>query len=131
PSSGDWDSSNQAFAISRGSPQNAAPNAWARPPSSLACSCPLNLSDPGKPSDPRTSLRVPPGSTGDTTVRLVAHWNRSTLPQVVGWLGWEFFWVMPRLRSSCSTPLRVPAPFLPWDRRVVNTMPLSVNVDAG
>src|SRR4051794_28162649 len=27
----------------------------------LACSCPLHLSDPGKPSDPGTSLRVPPG----------------------------------------------------------------------
>src|ERR1019366_2002290 len=30
-SSGDWASSNQAFAVSRGSPQYAAPNAWARP----------------------------------------------------------------------------------------------------
>ena len=39
----------------------------------LACSGPLHLSDPGKPSDPRTSLRVLPGCTGDTTRRLVAH----------------------------------------------------------
>ena len=23
-------------------------------------------------------------------------WKRSTLPQVVGWLGREFFWMMPR-----------------------------------
>ena len=28
-------------------------------------------------------------------------WNRSTLPQVVGWLGREFFWTMCRRRSSC------------------------------
>src|SRR5512133_211391 len=26
----------------------------------LACSCPLSLSAPGKPSDPETSLQVPP-----------------------------------------------------------------------
>ena len=39
----------------------------------LACSGPLHLSDPGKPSDPRTSLRVLPSSAGDTTRRLVAH----------------------------------------------------------
>ena len=30
-------------------------------------------------------------------------WNRSTFPQVVGWLGREFFWTMPRRRSSCSS----------------------------
>src|SRR5258708_29632518 len=39
----------------------------------LACYCPLHLSDPGKPSDPGTSLRVPPGCAGDTAKRLVAH----------------------------------------------------------
>src|ERR1019366_5340182 len=39
----------------------------------LACSCPLPLSAPGKPSEPRTSLRVPPGYAGDATGRLVAH----------------------------------------------------------
>ena len=32
----------------------------------LACCCPLHLSDPGKPSDAGTSLRVPPGCTGNT-----------------------------------------------------------------
>ena len=31
-------------------------------------------------------------------------WNRSTLPQVVGWLGREFFWVTRRWRSSASKP---------------------------
>ena len=55
-------------------------------------------------------------------------WNLSTLPWVWGWLGLPFFWVMPRCRSSCSKPLRPP---LPPDSRVVNTMPLSVRVEAG
>ena len=55
-------------------------------------------------------------------------WNRSTLPQVVGWLGREFFWVMFRRRSSFSRALRPP---LPPAKRVVKTMPLSVRVDAG
>ena len=41
----------------------------------LACYCSLHLSDPGEPSDPGTSLRVPPGCTGDTTRRLVAHYE--------------------------------------------------------
>src|SRR5260370_9836807 len=39
----------------------------------LACYCPLHLSAPGKPSDPGTSLRVPPGCAGDTAKRLAAH----------------------------------------------------------
>jgi len=30
-SSGDWDSSNQAFAMSRGSSQRAVPDTWTRP----------------------------------------------------------------------------------------------------
>src|SRR5215211_736533 len=55
-------------------------------------------------------------------------WKRSTLPQVVGWFGREFFWTMPRRRSSDSRPLRPP---LPPDSRVVNTIALSVSVDAG
>ena len=33
-------------------------------------------------------------------------WKRSTLPQVVGWLGREFFWTMSEAASSCSKPLR-------------------------
>src|ERR1039457_7000247 len=45
----------------------------------LACSCPLNLSAPGKPSDPGTSLRVPPSCTGNTARRLVAHKSSSTV----------------------------------------------------
>lgn len=47
---------------------------------SLACSCPLALSRPGKPGDPETSLRVPPGCAGDTTTRLTAHTVRDSLP---------------------------------------------------
>jgi hypothetical protein len=35
-------------------------------------------------------------------------WNLSTLPQVVGWLGREFFCTMFRRRSSCSRWLRPP-----------------------
>ena len=58
--------------------------------------------------------------------------NRSTLPQVVGWLGREFFWTMPRRWSSTSKLLRPRVPrWLPPDRRVVKTMPLSVSVEAG
>ncbi len=59
-------------------------------------------------------------------------WNRSTLPQVLGWLGREFFWTTPRRLSSASKLLRPRVPCrLPPDRRVVNTMPLSVSVEAG
>ena len=61
-------------------------------------------------------------------MRLVAHWNRSTLPQVVGWFGVEFFWTMCSRRSSCSRALRPPRP---PEKRVVNTIPLSVRVEAG
>jgi len=43
----------------------------------MACCGPLHLSAPGEPSSPRTSLRVPPDFVGDTTRRLMAHWNRS------------------------------------------------------
>ena len=39
----------------------------------LACCCSFHLSDPGKPLDPRTLLRVLPGCAGDTTERLAAH----------------------------------------------------------
>src|SRR5947208_13421840 len=45
----------------------------------LACSCPLHLSDPGKPSDPETFLQVPPNFIGYTTKRLAAHCQRRTV----------------------------------------------------
>ena len=71
-SSGDWASGNPAFAISRGSRDTSAltPGQTA---ALLACDCSVHLSDPGKPSDPRTFLRVHPGCAGDTTERLAAH----------------------------------------------------------
>lgn len=56
-------------------------------------------------------------------------WKRSTLPQVVGWFGFEFFWRTPRLTSSVSRPLREVLP--PRAKRAVNTMPLSVKVENG
>lgn len=37
-------------------------------------------------------------------------WKRSTFPQVCGWLGREFFWVMCRRRSSFSRPVLPPRP---------------------
>ena len=37
-------------------------------------------------------------------------WKRSALPQVVGWLGREFFWTTCSRRSSVSRPLRPPRP---------------------
>ena len=57
-SSGDWDLGNPAFAISRGS--RDTPALTPGPATALlACDCSVHLSDPGKPSDPRTFLRVP------------------------------------------------------------------------
>lgn len=56
-------------------------------------------------------------------------WKRSTLPQVVGWLGREFFWRTRSRASSFSSPLREVRP--PLAKRVVNIRPLSVSVDAG
>src|ERR687892_50061 len=55
-------------------------------------------------------------------------WKRSALPQVVGWLGRELCWITPRRRSSASSSLRPP---LPPENRVVNTIVLSVSVEAG
>ena len=68
------------------------------------------------------------GAGWASSQRLRVWWKRSTLPQVVGWFGLEFFWMMARLSRRCSKPLRPP---WPPDRRVVNTIPLSVNVEAG
>jgi hypothetical protein len=53
-------------------PQHPAPVRLGTATAFLACSGPLHLSDPGQPSDPETSLRVPPGCAGDTTRRLAA-----------------------------------------------------------
>ena len=39
-------------------------------------------------------------------------WNRSAFPQVVGWLGREFFWTMLRRLSSASKEFL--PPWRPW-----------------
>jgi hypothetical protein len=44
----------------------AAPYAWARPAGFLACYCPSLLTDPGKPSGPRTPPPVRARYAGDT-----------------------------------------------------------------
>ena len=54
--------------------------------------------------------------------------DRPTFPQVVGWLGRAFCCITARARSSCSKASRPP---LPPERRVENTILLSVSVDAG
>ncbi len=56
-------------------------------------------------------------------------WKRSTLPQVVGWLGREFFWRTPSRASSVSR--RVAAGAAAGAKRVVKTIPLSVKVENG
>jgi hypothetical protein len=71
-SSGDLASGNPALAIFHGS-RSTSPLTPGTTAAFLACSCPLHLSDPGQPSDPETSLRVPPSCAGDTTRRLAAH----------------------------------------------------------
>ena len=45
-------------------------------------------------------------------------WNRSTLPQVVGWLGREFFWTTCQARSWCSKALRAALAAVPARRTV-------------
>ncbi len=64
------------------------------------------------------------------SARLWVCWNRATFPQVVGWLGREFFWTTPRAASSASNALRPPRT-RPEACRTVYTIPLSVNVEAG
>jgi len=54
----------------------------------------------GKPSDLRTSLRVPADYVGDTTTRLVAHNQRSILPRPWGWPGGR----CPSARSISTVP---------------------------
>ena len=62
-SSGDSASGNPAFAISRGS--HDAPALTPGPAAVLlACDCSVHLSDPGKPSDPRTFLQFVPAAPG-------------------------------------------------------------------
>jgi hypothetical protein len=68
---------------------------------------PFTFRHPGKPSDPETSLRVPPGSTGDTTERLAAHKVRSIFQRC-----------RPR-RSLVSMPRRAMRGMMPRSRSQV------------
>src|ERR1700730_1287331 len=61
----------QLVTLSRGS-RNAPSHTPGTAVTFLACYCPLPVSRPGQPSDPGTSLRVPPGWAGDTSERLAA-----------------------------------------------------------
>src|SRR3954453_467241 len=70
--SGDWDSGNPAFAISRGSPDAplSTPGTTA---GFLACYFPRPpFRITGQPSDPETTPLVPARYASDTTLRLVA-----------------------------------------------------------
>ena len=79
--SGDWDSGNPTFALSRGSP-SAPPLAsghghWF---SAMLFSLTV-LSDSGKASDPEISPLISARCAGDTAVRLMAHfWLEPGLP---------------------------------------------------
>src|SRR2546430_2264764 len=76
--SGDWDSGNPAFAISRGSSRRAAPYAWARPPVSWHAIVPFTFRVLGQPSDPEISPLISARCAGDITLRLVAQQQIST-----------------------------------------------------
>ncbi len=102
-SSGDWDSSNQAFAMSRGSSRHTVPNTWAQSPVYWHALVPFTFRYPGKPSDPQTSLRVRPDCVGDITTRLVAHCERSFLPCVVGFPGNPLIGMVPLEARKIST----------------------------
>src|SRR5260370_13504413 len=71
--SGDWDSGNATFAISRGSPgaPPLTPGHGRRFPGMLFSS--VRLSAPSKPSDPGITPLIPARCPGDTAVRLMAH----------------------------------------------------------
>src|SRR5215471_4370145 len=75
--SGDWDSGNPAFAISRGSSRRAAPYAWARPPVSWHAIVPFTFRISGQPLDPKISPLISARCAGDITLRLVAQQHRS------------------------------------------------------
>src|SRR5258708_3479214 len=76
---GDWGSGNPAFSHITRVPQRAVPYAWARPLLSWHAIVPFRFSLPGKPSDPGTSLRVPPGYAGDITERLAAQTRQKSV----------------------------------------------------
>jgi hypothetical protein len=75
--SGDWDSGNPAFAISRGSSRRAAPYAWARPPVSWHAIVPFTFRVLGQPLDPEISPLISARCAGYITLRLVAQQQQS------------------------------------------------------
>jgi SRSO17 transposase len=77
----------------------------------LACSCSLHLSDPGKPSDPRIFLQIPPNSARDTTGRLAAHQRQysGTAGRIENCqLGVFLTYVSPRGRALIDRELYLP-----------------------
>jgi hypothetical protein len=84
--SGDWDSGNPAFAISRGSSRRAAPYAWARPPVSWHAIVPFTFRILGQPLDPEISPLISARFAGDITLRLVAQQQQcaATTPTETG-----------------------------------------------
>jgi hypothetical protein len=72
-STGDWDSGSLAFTISRGPSQRTVPGTGPGRWFTGMLLSPFTFRFRVKPSGPRTSLRVPPGYTGDTARRLMAH----------------------------------------------------------
>ncbi len=75
--SGDWDSGNPAFAISRGSSRRAVPYAWARPSVSWHAIVPFTFRILGQPLDPEISPLISARCAGDITLRLVAQQHQS------------------------------------------------------
>src|SRR6201981_3033589 len=75
--SGDWDSANPAFAISRGSSRLTAPYAWARPPVFWHAIVPFTFRILGQPSDPEITPLISARCAGDITLRLVAQQQQS------------------------------------------------------
>jgi hypothetical protein len=75
--SGDWDSGNPAFAISRGSPGTPSRTPRQRPPVSWHAIVPgSSFRNTGQPSDPKTPPPVHARYAGYIAVRLVAHTER-------------------------------------------------------
>jgi len=98
--SGDCGSGNPAFSLAARVPQRAVSYAWTRPLLFCHAVVPVTVSVRGKASDPGTSLRVPPGWTGDMTERLVA-----------------------QSASAGSWPSASPLPCSPWRFAAVAALP--------
>ena len=68
-------------------PQRPTFDAFAMPAAFLACCCPLHLSDPGKPSDPETSLQFLSAELG---IQQSASWRTALICRDDGYsAGWQ------------------------------------------